>query len=104
MDRRQLLSTLAALGIGTPVFHRAVVALAQDSELSAENLKQAASGLRKRAEHYSIPWSVLIQTLTLPSTFFESVCILHDAPSSEPFGMIENSTMLFDTHTVPFLP
>ncbi|MEM7457221.1 MAG: amidase [Planctomycetota bacterium] len=43
INRRQLLTTLTSTGIGTAVFHKAVVALAQDDEdkLNAEMLQQA---------------------------------------------------------------
>lgn len=42
MDRRQLLQSLAGLGIGGPVFHRAVVAMAQDQgEVTPDMIAQA---------------------------------------------------------------
>ncbi len=41
LDRRQLFSVLAASGIGSSVFHRALIASAQENEITVDNLKQA---------------------------------------------------------------
>ena len=46
VDRRQLLSGLAGLGIGTSVFQRAVVAQAEESGEITPEMVSEASGLR----------------------------------------------------------
>ena len=51
LDRRELLSTLSAVGIGSAVFHRSLAALSQDG-ITAESIKQAEwiSGLELEDE------------------------------------------------------
>ena len=41
LDRRDLLKTLSAVGIGTAVFHRSLAALFSQDEISLDSIKQA---------------------------------------------------------------
>ena len=104
LDRRHLLGSISSLAIGTPVFHRAVVAAIQEEEgkakLTAESIEQAQwiSGLEltddekesilktvnSNSEQLGPMRALGISELTAPPFHFTpltKVAALHDAPN-----------------------